>query len=82
MSVIAYLEEYCTANAEGRLTKYRGSRMLTEVPPGRKTGASHSETLELKEPVTIYKGAVNPKPVSLPEGTKVWRWITPLEGRR
>jgi hypothetical protein len=55
--------------------------MLTEVPPGRKTGASHSETLVLKEPVTIFRGGVSKVPVSLPEGCKVWRWITPLEGR-
>lgn len=80
--ILGYIEEYCTANAEDRLTKYRGSRTLDAVPPGRKTGASHSETLVLKEPVTIYKGAVNPKQVVLPKGTKVWRWITPLEGRR
>lgn len=82
MSAFAYLEEHCTATPEGRMTRYRGSRVLDQLPPGRKTGAENSQTLELKEPVTIYKGAVNPKAVSLPEGTKVWRWITPLEGRR
>jgi len=82
MSVFAYLEEYLTATPEGHMTRYRGSRVLEQLPEGRKTGAENSQTLELKEPVTIYKGGVTRVPVSLPEGTKVWRWITPLEGRR
>jgi len=76
------MEEYCVANPEGRLTKYAGSRMLTELPPGRKTGASFSETVVLAESATIFKGGMNKKEVILPKGCKVWRWITPLEGRR
>jgi hypothetical protein len=77
-----FLEEYCTENAEGRLTKYRGSRLLDVLPPGRGLGAQNGETLTLSEPLTIYAGGVNRKPVGLPQGVKVWRWITPLEGRR
>jgi hypothetical protein len=80
--MIQYLEEYCTANPEGRLTKYRGSRLLDKLPPGRKLGAQNGETLTLREPVTVCTGGVNRKPHSLPEGTLVWRWLTPLEGRR
>lgn len=79
---LGFMEEYCVANPEGRMSKYAGSRMLAELPPGRKTGATYGETLVLKEPVTIFRGGVNRTPVSLPEGCKVWRWITPLEGRR
>lgn len=81
-NMIQYLEEYCTANAEGRLTKYRGSRLLDAVPAGRQLGAQNAETVTLSEPLTIYAGGVNRRPVTLAAGTKVWRWITPLEGRR
>lgn len=77
-----YLEEYCTANAEGRLTKYRGSRLLEALPPGRGLGAQNGQVVTLDEPLVIYAGGVNRRPVNLARGVKVWRWITPLEGRR
>lgn len=78
---MTYLEEYCTEDAEGHLTKYRGSRLLAELPAGRRPGAQNGERITLDKDLEIARGGAVRRPVLLKRGTRVWRWLTPLEGR-
>ena len=66
--MIQYLEEYCTEDAEGHLTKYRGSRLLAELPAGRQPGAQNGERLTLDKDLEIARGGAVRRPVLLKRG--------------
>lgn len=70
MNIVTLLEEY---SSEG---KYLGSRVVEacDLKPGPENG--RMETLQA--PLTLYKGSVERRPVTISAKTRVRRWLTAL----